>query len=264
MRAASLGMYDPPWLAAANDALWDNIAAALRAAGIADVPSRLDRARTLDEIWTDPALLLAQTCGWPLTTRLAGRVTYVATPRYALPGCEGATHRSFLVVRADDPARDVADLRGRTLALNGWDSNTGMNLPRALIAPLARDGRFFGRIVETGAHRASLSAVSERRADMASIDCVTHGLCARHRPEELTGLRVLAPTAPSPALPFVTRAGASAGEIATLRTALAAAARSDVARTVALAGIDVLPPDAYALLPAMAAEAARRGYPDLG
>jgi ABC-type phosphate/phosphonate transport system substrate-binding protein len=263
MRVASLGMYDPPWLVAANDALWDGIAAALRSTGVADVPQHLDRARTLDAAWTDPALLLAQTCGWPLTTRLAGRVAYVATPRYVLPGCEGATHRSFLIVREGDPARDVAALRGRVLALNGWDSNTGMNLPRALIAPLAREGDFFGGIVETGAHRASLAAVAAGRADVASVDCVTYGLCARHRPEELSGLRVLADTAPSPALPFITRADAPLDEIAALRAALAGAAETEAARAVAFAGIDVLPPDAYAVLPAMAAAAARLGYPEL-
>lgn len=255
MRAASLGMYDAPEFAAANDDYWSRVAARLRAAGVADVPARLTRCLPLDEIWADPGLLVAQTCGWPLMTTLAGRVAVVATPCYALAGCEGPLHRGFVVVRAEDAADSPAALRGRVFALNGWDSNSGMNLARALFAPLARDGRFFGEVVVTGAHRASLAAVASGRADAACVDCVSFGLLRRHAPAAVAGLRVLAETEPVPALPFITRADAPAAERAALRAAL-----DQPAEALCLTGVAVLPAGAYDVLRGLAAAAERLGY----
>ena len=257
-RPASLGMYDLPEVAAETDSWWTRVAARLRAAGVAGVPARLARDRAPHDLWTDQRLLLAQTCGWPLTTSLAGRVAVVAAPCYDLPGCEGPMHRSFVVVRADDPADDPAGLRGRVFALNGRDSNSGMNLPRALFAPLARGGRFFRAVIETGAHRASLAAVAEGRADAAAIDCVTFGLLQRHAPASIAGLRVVAETAPSPSLPFITSLATSQEEIAALRDAL-----DQPADALALAGVTALPAAAYGMLRDLAAEAARLGYPEL-
>jgi ABC-type phosphate/phosphonate transport system substrate-binding protein len=256
-------MYDFAPLGVANDALWASLARSLGAAGLPGVPEALDRARPLDAIWADPALLLAQTCGWPLMTSLAGRVTLIATPHYELPGCDGPYHRSFVVVRTDDPARDLRDLRGRQLALNLWDSNSGMNLLRALVAPLAEDGRFFGAIELTGGHVNSLAAVADGRADAACIDCVTFGLLARHRPDAVAPVRVLAETQPSPSLPFITRQDAPTDEVAALRAALAEALDSAAVAPLAISGISELTLADYQVLPDMASQAERTGYATL-
>ena len=93
---AGLPMYDFGRLAAANDALWQAIAARLTAAGLGAVPAQLDRSLPLDRLWQDPRLLLAQTCGYPLMTSLLGRVRLVATPRYRAFGCDGSAHGSAL------------------------------------------------------------------------------------------------------------------------------------------------------------------------
>ena len=157
---AALPMYDFPWVAKANDALWAAIAARLREAGV-EAPARLTRAGDPAAQWRDPGLILGQTCGYPYVKTLRDSVALIATPEYAFPGCEGAAHRSFLVSRARDPRRDLAAFRGGRAALNAWDSNTGMNLFRATIAPVARGAPFFGAIVVTGSHEASLEAVAE-------------------------------------------------------------------------------------------------------
>ncbi|MBO0902745.1 phosphate/phosphite/phosphonate ABC transporter substrate-binding protein [Jiella sonneratiae] len=266
-RVASLGMYDMDWLRQANDALWAGVAGRLAAAGMTDVPERLDRARPLSEIWRDPALILAQTCGYPLATALAEAVTPVAAPVYRWPGCEGARHRSVVVVRAGAGLESLADLSGRRAALNGADSNSGMNLFRHRIAPLSRNGRFFAGVVVTGSHVASLEAVSAGRADAAAIDCVTFGLVKHHRPERVAGLRIIAETALSPALPFVTRAGASAREIALLRQALAEALAdptlAGAAEALGLCGVEPVTLDDYAVVLKYEREAQAAGYPVL-
>ena len=251
---ASLGMYDAPWLRAENDRLW----AVVRGGLGADAPAALDRTRSLERIWNDPDLLLAQTCGYPLMTSLPGVARPVATPVYDLPGCEGGWHCSFVVVRATDRAEGVASLRGRRAAINGWDSNTGMNLLRATVAPHADSGRFFGSVVESGGHVASLAMVRDGGADVAAIDCVTHGLIARHRPALLDGVRVVARTPSTPALPFVTAAGASDTQVAALRAALAFALPwSGLALSRLVGPLD------YEPVLALEREAAAYGYPTL-
>ena len=245
---ASLGMYDLPEIAGHTAALWRCIAAALRDAGFDDVPDTLAQGPVADALLS-PDLLLGQTCGYPLTHALAGRVRYVATPCYRAPGCAGGFYRSAFVVREDHPARRLADCRGAVFALNGFDSHSGWNAPRLAMARLATGGVFAGGLVETGAHRASLATVAAGRAGFCAVDCVTLALLRRHAPDEVAGLRVVGWTQPAPGLPLVTRAAASEDELGRLRDALFRAVRrlsgSADADALMLAGLEVLPTPAY-------------------
>lgn len=262
---SSLGMYDPRWLHHANDTLWTAIAARLRDLGLRDIPDRLIRDRPLDAIWTAPDLLLAQTCGYPLTARLGEAVDLVATPVYDAPGCEGAWHRSALIVRRDDPATDLGALSGRRAAINAPDSNTGMNLLRAAVAPLARNEHFFGQVIETGAHARSVWAVIAGHADIAAIDAVTLALLRDRFPAIDRRLRVLGWTAATPGLPLITSARQPAATIAALRCALAdVLADPALAATRAalrLVGITVLARTDYNVVPALERAARIAGYP---
>ncbi len=266
-RAASLGMHDGPALHAANDALWSLIAGRLAEHGVADVPPGLDRRRSLDAIWSDPALLLAQCCGYPLMTRYRGRLRYVATPSYAAPGCLGASHRSRILVRADDRAERLAELRGRRAAVNERHSNSGMNLFRAAIAPLAGGDRFFAGVLETGSHEASLRAVADAGADVAAIDAVSFAHLARAAPALAARVRTIGWTGASPGLPFVTSIATSDGVVDLLRAILDEVARSAAARPACemllIAGMARLPARAYDRLLRIERGAARLGYPDL-
>ena len=60
-----------------------------------------------------------------------------------------ATARSSWSAPTTRP-RALADLRGRRVALNADDSQSGRNALRAAVAPLAHDGRFFGGSILTG------------------------------------------------------------------------------------------------------------------
>jgi ABC-type phosphate/phosphonate transport system substrate-binding protein len=264
---ASLPMYDFPELAAETDALWDAIACAMRARGI-EAPAR--RARPGGDLvahWTDPALLLSQTCGWPLTTCLKGRVRVLATPIYDAEGCDGPTYRSALVVRAGDPARALADLRGRRVAVNGTDSLSGCHALRAAVAPLARAGRFFGSVDATGAHRLSARAVAAGEADLCAVDCVSWRLIRRVEPALAHALRVIGWTDPAPALPFVTASGASDALARALTGALADALRDPGAaaarEALGVAGVTAASPQDYAPVAAVGAAADAAGYPAL-
>lgn len=262
---ASLGMYDSQGLHAANDQLWAAIARQLGKQGLGNVPDRLDRDRPLDEIWSDPDLLLAQTCGYPLVTRFAGRLRYVATPRYRAIGCEGITHRSRIVVRHDDPGIALGDYQGRRLAINDRGSNTGMNLLRAMIAPIARGQPFFADVSETGSHAASAHAVAIGMADLAAIDAVTFAHLQREKPAITGSLRTLAWTAPSPGLPFVTAVTGSDAVVRKLRKAIRAAIVDEpwAANRLLLDGIENVGAGRYDAIGKLEAASHRRGYPEL-
>lgn len=266
-RTASLGMYDAPELQAANDALWATLADRLSAGGVGGVPARLDRARPLPSIWADPGLLLAQCCGYPLVTTWRGRLRYVATPRYRAPGCDGSFYRSRVVVRINDPAASVSDLRGRRAAINERSSNSGMNLFRAMIAPIAHRQPFFASVSETGSHAASVRAVVAGAADVAAIDTITFAHLERHAPQLTGALRTIGWTIPSAGLPLVTSAQASASDVRLLRRALRAVAIDPaLAATrdaLLIDGFEVVRPARYDALLKIETMAARAGYPAL-
>jgi hypothetical protein len=155
-------------------------------------------------LWTDPDLLLAQTCGLPLATRLEGRVRVVATPRYRAQGCDGVDYRSAVVVREDSAVNSLLDLRGGRCAANDLGSNSGMNLLRAEIAPLAAGKTFFKSVLVTGSHLASAEAIVQDKADVAALDCVTWAHLQRWRPSLTDQLRVLTWSVRSPGLPLIT------------------------------------------------------------
>ncbi|MDO7842043.1 phosphate/phosphite/phosphonate ABC transporter substrate-binding protein [Sphingomonas immobilis] len=220
MRIASLGMYVQARQEVANDALWAALAERLRARGVADVPERLERRRAVQDVWRDPDLLFGQICGFPLVSNPALGLQVLGVPVYDAPGCEGGRHRSLIIARADD-ADGIVAYRGRRAAINGRDSNTGMNLFRALIAGEAGGEPFFADVRETGAHRQSISAVILGEADIAAIDAVTYAATLRGEPELVPALRIVGETAESWAPPFVTAAGTDADTVAALKAALA-------------------------------------------
>ena len=253
-------MYDFEPLREAHATFWTAVAAR------AGIDAELRQGETF--AFTDPGLVMAQTCGLPLTTTLAGLgLQVLAVPLYTAPGCDGPTHRSVVVVHADSAIATLADARGTRCAINSRDSNTGMNLLRAAIAPLANGEKFFGDVRVTGAHAASMAAVADGRADIAAIDCVTWAHFSRFEPGLAGHLRVVAETPASPALPLVAPRTVPAGEIAALRAALQAVA-ADPALRPALAlllirGFAELPLAAYDAVGDLVRGATEAGYPTL-
>lgn len=264
MALASLPMYDLPGLAAVTDAWWAGLAAAFRAEGLTAVPPRLTRGDDPAAAWTSPHLLFSQTCGYPLTHALAGRVTLVATPVYTCPGCAGGGYRSEILVRADDPAAGLAALRGRRAAVNATDSQSGYSALRHAVAGLAEAGRFFAAVELSGSHLASMEMVAAGGADLCAVDAVTYHLLRRLRPDLTHALRVLAHTAEAPALPFITRRDLGEADLERLRAGLRrACADPSLARLreqLLLEGVVVKPLSAYDRIVALEAAAVAAGY----
>jgi len=266
-RIAALPMYDFPELRQSHDALWAALASRLTAAGAVDVPLSLTRSLGHIDVWRHPRLLLGQGCEYPLATSLAGSVRVVATPCYTALGCVGATYRSAIVVRADDPAATLTDLRNRRCVVNEVESNSGMNLLLAAIAPLFDGAPFFKSVVLSGSHRRSVEMVAEATADVAAIDCVTFAHLQRLYPGEVARLRVLSWTPRSPSLPFITAGATDDSTVAALRVALAdlfsEPALNSVRASLLLDGIDLEPRESFSQVLALARGAAESGFPVL-
>lgn len=240
---ASLPMYDRPETAGANDRLWGLIRDEFRAAGL-DAPDALTRTGDPHDHWCAPDLVLSQTCGLPFRTTLAGRVTLVATPVCDLDAPPGH-YFSVFVARQQDPRRDLRDLARGVFAYNAPDSQSGWAAPGVHAAGL---GIRFAGLLETGSHRGSVAAVAEGRADLAAIDALSWRLISRHDPMA-DALHPVARTAPTPALPYISRAGQDADVMAgALGRAFAALAPAD-RDTLGIGGVVRIPAAAYLAVP---------------
>jgi ABC-type phosphate/phosphonate transport system substrate-binding protein len=263
---ASLGMYDHPRQYGANDAIWHALSHKLRARGV-DAPPTLDRSRPVEELWRDPALLFGQACGYPLVSEPGLALRVIGVPVYDVADCEPGKHLSYIVTRRDDSRPALINYLGRRAAVNSPQSNTGFNLFRATVAGLANQGRFFGGVVETGSHRASISALIWGDADVAAIDAVTFAALWRFEPEVMAGIRVLAKSPSSPALPFVTSFATSRGTVDALRAALAEIvadpALADARDALFLTDVRPASVHRFAALRHLERDAAAAGYPQL-
>jgi ABC-type phosphate/phosphonate transport system substrate-binding protein len=263
---AGIAMYVAPEpVAEATDALWYFLKDYLARAGVPDLPEELDQVTDYRDVWLRSDLLLSQTCGFPYVKSLRGKVRLVATPCYRYPGCDGPSMRSFVIANGKAGLSSLEDLRGHRAAINSRDSNSGYNLFRAALAPIAAGTKFFGEVIETGGHAGSIAAVAEGRADCAAIDCITYGNIARHAPDRLRDIAILAETPSGPGLPFITRVSASNEDVEMLRAALSAALvepqLADVRDRLGLVDFAFLSDSDYDSLLDLERDAVALGYP---
>jgi len=194
---AALSMYDWPEVADATDQLWTILSATLTQAGIA-IPQSLDRTRSPEEIWLDPGLVLAQTCGYPYLKQLQSSTTLLGTPDYAVDGAVEAHQQSLLMTHVSNTKLKPTDFAGKTLAINGLNSQSGFNSVRlyltqalahtrtqAKIDPQSNSSTsppeyFFKQIFITGSHRVSIQTVAEQQSDLCAIDPVSLALAKRY------------------------------------------------------------------------------------
>lgn len=215
--AVSLPMYavNPPDVIA----LWSGLRELLVEEGITDKYADLSWPDDLIQHWQQPRLLLSQTCGYPLVTRLQ-EVQPLGCFHYAAPGCEGVGYRSFLVTRQKDMGAGLADFRQRIVVCNSEDSQSGFNALRKMVEPLSENGCFFSQVIFSGSHRQSLRAIQQGEADIAAIDCVTFALLKQHQPQALAQLKVIGETPLTPGLPLITGSETPPSQVFAMRRAL--------------------------------------------
>lgn len=237
---AFLGMYDRPETSGANDRFWTLIQTAY-----GDGPETLDRTTNPWDIWTSPDLLLAQTCGMPYRTQLAGKVALVGTPDYGFDGLPQGHYCSVVVAHNRNQGQSLSQLATGTFAYNEPLSQSGWAAP----ATHCRDeGITLATKLQTGAHRASAQAVADGSADFASLDLLTWQMIQRYDPFA-QDLIVVTRTRPTPTLPYIT---APTRDAERLFRAVSRAIKSlsEVDReTLGLRGVISIPESTYLAVP---------------
>jgi ABC-type phosphate/phosphonate transport system substrate-binding protein len=263
----SLPMYCLPEMEDANAAFLVELQRRLHAKGIE--PAAIDLDGEHDTVTDDFAsrVLFTQMCGYPLFKYYRDQYRVLATPHYAMPGCVGGSHRAFFMVRADDPAEQLEDLRGGRFGCNSLLSNSGMNLPRLSLARIAGGRPFFSSVVMTGAHIESLAYVDQGKIDICSIDNVTWGFFKKFRPTAAGRYRILAVTEASPSLPFVTSVRTTEADAVivteTLYDIMKDPQTAHIREVLEFTGLSVPDVPAYEHLAEYEREAAELGYPEL-
>jgi ABC-type phosphate/phosphonate transport system substrate-binding protein len=264
---AALPMYNlSPALADDWRALLGHVHAELRGwlSQRGDTLTIVEPGEPLPAFWQRPDLLLSQTCGYPLVNALHERVQLVGTPVFEVDGCESGTYRSVLVTGSHTDAVSLAQCRGLRAAFNDDDSNSGMNLFRHAVAPLAHGKPFFAGVLKTHEHLASLRAlVVDRTADVAAIDCVTFAFVREHLPALAAGVRVIGVTRAAPALPFIASKTLDAHALDLLTHALHETVHRDpaLAARLRLKGFVSLGRTDYDVIHQIEHEARDLGYP---
>jgi ABC-type phosphate/phosphonate transport system substrate-binding protein len=257
-------MYNLSEMVEANEAFWSMLRQRLldRGLDIEDVQFDMERPPVPDTF--GPDIYFTQLCGYPFMTRFANQGALLGAPVYAFPGCTEATHVAFFIVRSEESAKSVEEMRGRIFGCNSLFSNSGMNLPRLSIARIANGRPFFSAVHMTGGHGASLDRLAEGAIDLCSIDCVTWGFFEKFRPTIARQFRIIGETPRSPALPFVTSAATSIQDqkamVGGLREMMLDPATSSVRNALNLTGIIEVDPSIYQRLIDFQSEAATLGY----
>jgi ABC-type phosphate/phosphonate transport system substrate-binding protein len=142
-----------------------------------------------------------------------------------------------------------------------------MNLLRAEIAPLAKGTAFFGSVVLTGSHKASLKAVADGRADLAAIDCVSFAHFQRYEPALASSIVQIGRSVLTPAPPFITAQETDYATLAILRETLtkiiADPELSAIREALSLGGFEVLSEAHYECALRIEEAAAAQNYPEL-
>ncbi|PYV32843.1 MAG: phosphate ABC transporter substrate-binding protein [Acidobacteria bacterium] len=190
-RLVSFPMYDFPEVRHYTIRFWNAVVDQLAKEGVPDLRETIVPDPACEKSVAEGSLLLGQVCGYPLTHAYSGQLRVIATPCYSTPYSSGPEYCSVVVVRKDSTYQTVADLRHTRCAVNGYDSNSGMNMLRALVAPLSHNGRFFSKVFATGSHKSSLDNIASGNADCCAIDCVLYTLFLRYDVPEAKQTRVL-------------------------------------------------------------------------
>lgn len=215
----------------------------------------------------DPNLLIGHTCGYPLLRFLSDDLVPICVPLFNLPGCDGKYYSSHIIVPAESNLFSLSDCKGLDAAINGRDSNSGMNVLRHAIALLESDKPHFNKVRESGSHYQSIVDVGNNKAQVAAIDSVSYGLIKDHWPNLIDKVRSIGFTVKTCGLPFVVPTNSTDLTkpeimIDALNTALSNLAESERNR-LHLTGFEFVKLENYQSIIALEIFAQQTGYPEI-
>lgn len=110
---------------------------------------------------------------------------------------------SDVIVRRESPYASFDDLQGCLWAYNERASHSGYNLVYYSLLERGKSPHYFGQMLKTGSHRASLQAVLAGRADATALDSHMLDVFLLHHEEVAAQIRVISMLGPSTIPPMV-------------------------------------------------------------
>jgi len=252
----------------AAKAAWREVLAwVLAHAGVAAEFVDHDQPKLLSELWARDDLGAVMMCGLPFSLR-PRRPTILAAPVPSPSRYGGrAAYWSDIAVRADAPARTLADTFGGRAGYTLKDSQSGyfafrhhlMARHPETVAPYRE---IVGGLLNP---RGVIKALAERRIDVGPLDSYCHDLIRDGDPAFAAQVRTLESTDPTPIPPVVATAVLAPATVERLRAAfLAVADERSLARARAALLLDsfVVPEPAVYELQRQRAKAVEAGAPD--
>ncbi|OGU17955.1 MAG: phosphonate ABC transporter substrate-binding protein [Geobacteraceae bacterium GWC2_53_11] len=123
-------------------------------------------------------------------------------------------YRSAIIVRVDSPLKNIKELRGKTMAFGSPHSTSGNLIPRYLLWDSGVGLRDLKSFTNLQHHDAVAKAILKGQYDAGAVKDVVAEKYKSH------GLRILAWSAPIPAVPLVVRKDAPPDVVKTLTAAL--------------------------------------------
>jgi ABC-type phosphate/phosphonate transport system substrate-binding protein len=192
------------------------------------LPDELD----FPTLWKHPDLLLAQTCWGPMEEGLEKQVLVVGQPSYdGIEGGQSELYSSAILMRRGEVAEGTQPptdgrallpldlIRNKCFAYNSLDSMSGIIALSRDLEAAGESLKIFSECIETAAHRASIVAVAEGRADVCAVDCRSWHLARRHEPRA-RDVVVVGWTERRMGLPYITSRHTPPDTVARLRAAL--------------------------------------------
>ena len=223
--------------------------------------------RTDDETYRDRALLLGHACGYPWLKKWAATHRPVCVPLFAVDGCEGARYSSWFITSANSTVTDLASARGKSVAVNNADSNSGMNVLRHALAELCDGEKFFAEVLMSGSHQQSIELVASERAQLAAIDAITFAFAMTEQPALQKRIRIIGQSAHTTAPPFIAPLGVSENDYPVITDALNECLRcldEKHRHTLKLRGFQQVTTTDYDSILALEKFAQERGYAEIG
>jgi phosphonate transport system substrate-binding protein len=110
---------------------------------------------------------------------------------------------SDVIVPHESPYQKLDDLKGKTWAYNEPRSHSGYNVVRYSLAMRGKTGQFFGKVIETGSHQASLNMILQHEVDGAAIDSTVLELALKNDPYIQAKIKIIDSFGPSPIPPWI-------------------------------------------------------------
>ncbi|MCB0211914.1 MAG: PhnD/SsuA/transferrin family substrate-binding protein [Anaerolineae bacterium] len=146
-------------------------------------------------------------CGLPYVQRVDEqkvKLDLLAAPVMQKPRYKNQPiYYSDIVVHRKSAFYTFDDLKGASWAYNEPGSQSGYNIVRHHLAQLGHTNGYFGQVVQSGGHQASLKMVLDQEIDASAIDSTVLETELILHPEISKNLRIIVRLGPSPIPPWV-------------------------------------------------------------